>query len=99
MPIPKWRYTFTKAPPFERIEWLRAMLLGIELQSLEIDGRPVTPQQLFLLNLWISAWGAWRASRQDYFEAWRRIDTILTTKAKPCRRKGRRHPKGDQVDP
>jgi len=87
MPIPKWRYVFTKPVAIERSDipailrqWHRGMLLGLRLDSLEIDGQLLSPEQLFMLNLWIEAWGAWRASRQDYFEAWRRVDSILSAK-------------------
>lgn len=58
-------------------EWHRAMLLGMSIESLEIDGRPVDARRLFLLNVWVESWGAWRASRLDFFEAWRRVDAIL----------------------
>jgi len=103
MPIPKWRYEFTKPVAIERSDvpamlrqWHRGMLLGIYLDSLEIDGVPLCPEQLFMLNLWIEAWGAWRASRQDYFEAWRRLDAIISTKAVRVSRKGPYYRKAGQ---
>ena len=49
-----------------------------------------------MLNLWIEAWGAWRASRQDYFEAWRRLDAIISTKAVRVSRKGPYYRKAGQ---
>ena len=84
MPIPEWRFKFTAPPARYRVgipamlrEFHRAMLLGMEIEHLSIDGRELTPHQLLLLNAWVASRGAWNASRQDYFEAWRRLQVIL----------------------
>ena len=96
MAAPKWRYRFTRPVHQEKIsvpamlrDWHRAMTLGLELASLEIDGEPVDERTLFLLNLWISANGAWNASKQDYFRAWDRLERVLRT-PKSCKQRQRR---------
>ncbi|MBI2510515.1 MAG: hypothetical protein HYV96_00930 [Opitutae bacterium] len=58
-------------------QWHSASRLGLRLASLEIDGVPVDARQLELLNDWIGVGGAFNASRQNYFEAWARLDRVL----------------------
>ena len=57
--------------------WHSARLLGLEVESLEMDGVAVSERTLHLLNLWIGAGGAFNAARQDYFEAWARLERVL----------------------
>lgn len=85
MAVPKWSYVFTRAPRREKIdvhgilrEWHRAMLLGMSVERLEIDGRAVDEQRLMLLNLWIEGHGAWNATKQNYFAAWERLERVLS---------------------
>lgn len=81
---PRWRWVFTLPAPSEALSvaqmlraWNSARRLGLELQSLERDGVPVDARTLRLLNDWIACGGAFNASRQDYFEAWARLERVL----------------------
>lgn len=67
----------------------RAHLLGMVITKLTIGGVPVDAGTVRLLNAWTGAQGAWNASKQDYFEAWRRLDKVLTAPL-PRRRKTKR---------
>jgi hypothetical protein len=58
-------------------QWHSARRLGFEIAALEIDGQKLDGSQIELLNLWIGGGGAFNASRQDYFEAWRRLNSVL----------------------
>lgn len=78
-------------------EWHRASLLGCELERVEVDGKPLGREVVLMLNLWISAGSAWNASRQDYFEAWARLDRVVNGPApgvKPPGGRGRRRRDG-----
>lgn len=97
MPVPRWRWQFTPPLPCEEIsvpamlrQWHSASRLGLELQSLEIDGASLDERTLFLLNTWIACGGAFNASRQDYFEAWARLDRVLKSPYRRPRRMGDR---------
>jgi hypothetical protein len=84
MPPPEFVTAFSPLPLARTLSvthalrtWHRAHLLGATLLDFRIDGRPVDPGTLRLLNAWTAAQGAWNASRQEYFEAWRRLDAVL----------------------
>ncbi len=84
-------YVFTKAP--QRIrehvpsifrEWHRAHLLGIELESVEIqtghfgeDLYHCDLRQLDRLNAFVSAYGAWRCSALPALEAETVLETLM----------------------
>lgn len=53
------------------------MLLGIEVQELEIDGHKKTALQVERLNLWIKAYGAWRCSALPYWDASNVLEHVL----------------------
>src|SRR5688572_10632212 len=48
--------------------WHRSMLLGLEVETLTINGREVSELGLRRLNFWIQAYGAWRCSTLPYWE-------------------------------
>ncbi len=97
MTPPRWKWTLTPPQPVEASsvpailrQWHSAARLGLELKSLEKDGKPVSPRTLMLLNIWIGCGGAFNASRQDYFEAWSRLEKILNSQFRSVRRKAAR---------
>ncbi len=97
MSVPVWKWTLTTPLPCQQIsvavmlrQWHSASRLGLELKSLEVDGVPVEPRVLDLLNTWIGCGGAFNASRQDYFEAWARLDRVLMSPYRRPRRLGGR---------
>ncbi len=44
------------------IHWHRAYLLGLRIESCAFDGTVLDADELFRLNFWIAAQGAWRCS-------------------------------------
>lgn len=93
MSLPRWRWVLTTPAPSERSDvpamlrqWHSASRLGLRLASLEIDGVPVDTRTLALLNDWIAVGGAFNASRQNYFEAWARLDRVLKSPYRRSRR-------------
>jgi hypothetical protein len=98
MAIPRWHYRFSRPAEREIVsvtemlrDFHRAHLLGMEVEELRIDGVPVGKETLNLLQLWVEASGASNAARQDYFEAWRRLDRVLFDPAPyRARRRGRK---------
>lgn len=44
------------------LDWHRAHLLGLRVESCEWEGRQLDAAELFRLNFWIKALGAWRCS-------------------------------------
>jgi hypothetical protein len=50
-------------------DWHRAALLGLEIEELAIDGRPVGELQLEKLNMWLSTRAAWNYRNKPYWEA------------------------------
>lgn len=85
MAVPEWIYTFTAPAVRKRIdvhgmlrEWHRAGLLGLELQTLVKNGVEIDPVRVMMLNEWIACRGCSNATRQDYFEAWARLERVLT---------------------
>ncbi len=83
---PVWLYDLTipqkrshRSVPAMLREFHRASLLGISVESLSRNGKSIDAVTLILLNEWIRANGAWNASKQDYFESWRRLETIIGT--------------------
>lgn len=58
-------------------DWHRAHLLGSEVRSFELGGHKKTALELERLNLWIAAYGAWRASALPYWEARGVLDRVL----------------------
>jgi len=97
MAIPRWKWHLNPPRPQETInvaqmlrDWHSARRLGLELRSLEIDGREIDARTLQLLNDWVGCGGAFNASRQHYFEAWARLHRILTSPYRPPRRSGGR---------
>jgi len=84
MPIPLWKWSLTTPQPVEASsvpsmlrQWHSANRLGLEIRQLLIDDKETEPHTLQLLNIWIGCGGAFNASRQDYFEAWRRLERVL----------------------
>jgi hypothetical protein len=67
-------------------QWHSAARLGLRLASLEIDGVPIDARTLALLNDWISVGGAFNASRQNYFEAWARLERVIKSPYRRPRR-------------
>ena len=59
------------------IEWHRAHLLGLKVTECEFGGVKLTEDELFRLNLWISAQGAWRCSLLPYPEATKILRSVL----------------------
>lgn len=59
-------------------DWHRAHLLGCEVLSLRFGGHEKTAPELERLNLWIAAYGAWRASALPYWEAFEVLDRVLS---------------------
>ena len=51
------------------LDWHRAHLLGLKVESCELDGRALDASELFRLNFWIGAQGAWRCSLLSLPEA------------------------------
>jgi len=51
------------------LDWHRAHLLGLRVEACELDGRALDAPELFRLNFWISAQGAWRCSLLSLPEA------------------------------
>ena len=44
------------------LEWHRAHLLGLSVSACNLDGHTLDSDELFRLNFWIRAQGAWRCS-------------------------------------
>lgn len=59
------------------LDWHRAHLLGLRVESCEFEGRQLTPPELLRLNLWISARGAWRCSLLPLHEAHRVLREVI----------------------
>ena len=76
-------------------DWHRGMLLGLEVEELSIDGRPVDQVALERLNLWVQAGGAWNSRNLPYWDARARIVAVLFGKQeeRPTRK---RRDDGDQ---
>ena len=84
MTPPVWKWQYSPPLPAKAVsvpailrQWHSASRLGLSIKSLEIDDTVVDSRTLELLNLWIASGGAFNAARQDYFEAWARLDRVL----------------------
>lgn len=66
-------------------QWHAARRMELEIVSLSSNGKPYDERTLHLLNLWIACGGAFNASRQDYFESWRRLEAVLNSTYQPPR--------------
>lgn len=70
----EWRYS-TPDPrralyvPTILREWHRAALVGLSLDRLSIDGKPLKEIQLERLNYFIQGRGAWRCTNLGYWDA------------------------------
>lgn len=60
------------------LDWHRAHLLGLRVESCEFDGRQLDAAELFRLNFWISAAGAWRCSLLPLHEAHAVLGEVLS---------------------
>lgn len=55
-------------------EWHRACLVGLSLDTLSIDGKPLTETQLERVNYFIQGRGAWRCSNLSYWDAMKMLN-------------------------
>jgi len=49
-------------------DWHKAQSLGMSVERLAIGSRITSPEELKMLNLWIQAGGAWRASALPHWD-------------------------------
>lgn len=72
--------TGRKAFPARRafLDWHRAHLLGLRVESCEFEGRPLDAAELFRLNFWIQALGAWRCSLLPWYQAHEILRAVIS---------------------
>lgn len=70
----EWRYSVSTGHHDIRLTsalraWHRARLIGLTVDSLELEGRHLSARELERLNYWVEARGAWRCSLLPWHEA------------------------------
>jgi len=91
---PEFRCTFSQPSELRTLSvthllrvWHRAGLLGMTVEEFSVGDRIIDSCTLRLVNAWVGADGAWNASKQEYFEAWRRLDAVLNAPIQRAKRK------------